>query len=158
MINIKGIKFPDYYASLTGAVHKRGDGESQPVQARDDGRGYLCVTLIDEHKKRRTYKLHHVVMEAFKGPTPKGYHIDHKDHDKTNNALANLRWRKASENSADCSRSANTTRRKLTEEGKLALMILLDHGFTTKQVADVLCIGQTSVRRFKRQLLTPPVT
>jgi hypothetical protein len=45
--------------------------------------------------------VHHLVLEAFVGPRPAGHEAAHGDGDKTNNALANLRWATPKENAAD---------------------------------------------------------
>lgn len=64
--------------------------------------GYMTVSL-SKGNKRTTKRVHGLVMNAF-CPTDKkpGYDkdctIDHKDGDKTNNALSNLEWCTQSEN------------------------------------------------------------
>lgn len=40
---------------------------------------------------KKTTKVHKLVWEAFNGPIPEGMQIDHRDGDKTNNMLENLR-------------------------------------------------------------------
>lgn len=54
--------------------------------------GYLMVNAPN----RRT--IHALVLEAFIGERPKGYDINHKDGDKTNNRLANLEYCSRGEN------------------------------------------------------------
>ena len=64
--------------------------------------GYAYIVLCKDNKKR-TARVHVLVMNAF-DPRPKKdgydkrYTIDHKDGDKTNNALMNLEWCTQSEN------------------------------------------------------------
>lgn len=49
----------------------------------------------------KTHKrLHVYVWEYYNGAIPKGYHIHHKDHDKTNNEIDNLTLLSASEHSS----------------------------------------------------------
>ena len=50
---------------------------------RDDKTGYYLNSTI---RKR----LHRYVYENEAGEIPKGYHIHHKDHDKSNNDISNL--------------------------------------------------------------------
>lgn len=50
---------------------------------RDDKTGYYLNSTI---RKR----LHRYVWEYHYGEIPKGYHIHHKDHDKSNNDISNL--------------------------------------------------------------------
>jgi hypothetical protein len=50
-------------------------------------RGYMQICI-----SRSTLNIHVLVAEAFLGPRPRGYHICHKDGDKTNNKIENLRY------------------------------------------------------------------
>lgn len=47
---------------------------------------HICIgsTVLDK-------ATHRLMWEAFNGPIPSGYHVDHVDLDKMNNALTNLR-------------------------------------------------------------------
>ncbi len=55
---------------------------------RDDKTGYyLCATASPDGKRRR---MHVYVWEYYNGPVPKGYHVHHKDRDKSNNDISNL--------------------------------------------------------------------
>ncbi len=59
-------------------------------QCKDDG-GYLIVNLY-RNKKRKTYKVHRLVAEAFI-PNPNNLpQVNHIDEDKTNNCINNLEW------------------------------------------------------------------
>lgn len=120
------------------------------IGQRSDGRGYLCCD-IKIKGKWRTKKVHHLVMGAFKGPTPKGYHIDHLDGDSTNNALDNLRWRKAGENSADCRRGSRRGVKPLTEEQRDAVAVLIHSGWGTAKIARSVGISETTVRRLRKE-------
>lgn len=54
--------------------------------------GYLLVFLYTETGKRKTVSVHQIVAKAFI-PNPENKpEIDHKDGDKTNNTIENLRW------------------------------------------------------------------
>ncbi len=59
--------------------------------------GYHRVTLYNNHKKcyRSVYAL---VIEAFLGPRPDGFHVDHKDGNKTNDSDTNLEYVSPQEN------------------------------------------------------------
>lgn len=130
-----------------------------PLKPRNDGRGYLCVTL--EVRSRAslsgkitiTRKVHRLVWAAFNGEYPSFHeHIDHIDHDKTNNHINNLRLRDASENSADCKKTSRKGMRVLTKEQKRMVLALAATGkWGTKALADAFGVGQTTVRRMKTQ-------
>ena len=60
----------------------------KPGKLRD---GYLIVGLYKEGK-RKHYKVHKLVAEAFI-PNPNNYkEINHKDENKSNNCVSNLEW------------------------------------------------------------------
>lgn len=59
--------------------------------------GYLTYQLYKNNK--RTFKLLHRLIAEHYIPNPNNYHIiDHKDRDKTNNNISNLRWASSSMN------------------------------------------------------------
>lgn len=53
---------------------------------RDDRTGYFRAHDGNE----RTKLLHRVIYETYVGPIPKGCHVHHKDHDRSNNTVENL--------------------------------------------------------------------
>lgn len=59
-----------------------------------NSRGYLTVHLYDgsSPKKPRSHCVHDLVMAAFVGPKPDGYHVDHGRRGKQCNALATLEY------------------------------------------------------------------
>lgn len=120
------------------------------IPQRDDGRGYLCCD-IKIHGKWKTKKVHHLVMETFRGPTPKGYHIDHKDSDKTHNTPENLRWRKIGENSADCRRGSRKGVKPLTLDQRSAVKLLIASHWGTARIARAMGISETTVRRLRKE-------
>ena len=65
--------------------------------------GYAQVALSGL-KTRRAY-VHHLVAEAFIGPRPDGYVVNHIDANKQNNARANLEYVSRKENSAHALRN-----------------------------------------------------
>lgn len=68
-----------------------------PHRTRD---GYLVVWLTRENA-RTEYRIHRLVLSAFVGAEPEGTEGCHNDGDKTNNAVANLRWDTRSANTYD---------------------------------------------------------
>jgi hypothetical protein len=53
--------------------------------------------LCGKYWQRRGKRLHRVVWEHHNGPIPNGYHIHHKDGDRSNNDIANLELVQGSE-------------------------------------------------------------
>lgn len=63
----------------------------QLLRGAKSNRGYLCV-LLWNNKKKKKYSVHRLVAEAFiPNPFLKPC-VDHIDTDKTNNTVMNLRW------------------------------------------------------------------
>lgn len=146
-----------YFASETGDVVRSHIQALDPepsviVRFRSDGRGYLCCD-IKINGKRRTKKVHQLVMEAFKGPTPAGYHIDHVNGVKIDNRLDNLQFRPDRENSADCRKTSRKGTPNLNEHQRAAAHILMHEGWTTKPIALAIGASETTVRRLRRQFV-----
>ena len=73
-------------------------GQMKTVSPRYDG---YAVTMLSKNGKRRVARLNMILLEAFVGPRPTGFHACHNDGDCTNNALSNLRWDSLAENNRD---------------------------------------------------------
>ena len=73
--------------------------------------GYLTVDLSKEGKVKTTL-VHRIVAEAYL-PNPDGLHfVNHKDSNRTNNAVSNLEWVTSSENRLHGMEYGNVTFRK----------------------------------------------
>jgi HNH endonuclease/NUMOD4 motif len=59
---------------------------------------YLSVVLSTNLRNATEYKIHRLVLEAFKGPCPENKEVDHIDGNRTNNTLPNLRYLDHAEN------------------------------------------------------------
>lgn len=61
--------------------------------------GYLCVDLY-KNNKRTKETIHRLLAEAFIPNSENKPIVDHKDGDRTNNSISNLRWATYSENNS----------------------------------------------------------
>jgi hypothetical protein len=75
---------------------------SPAPDGRRGGRGYLGVNL--GFVGRRYVRVHVLVLLAFVGPRPPGMEACHRNGDRTDNRLENLRWGTHAENAADTQR------------------------------------------------------
>lgn len=82
-----------YAVSNKGRVmrtSKAGPTHSGKIRAHAvDGCGYARLPLCVNYKSV-TCKVHRLVAEAFIGPIPRGYEVNHKDGDRLNNCVENL--------------------------------------------------------------------
>jgi hypothetical protein len=62
--------------------------------------GYGYFTLV-AHGKRIRRGIHALVLETFVGPRPQGLYACHRDGNKSNNSLENLKWATPTENQDD---------------------------------------------------------
>lgn len=103
---IKG--FADYYAKEDGTIWStkvspryNPNGELRLVRPRTHPSGYLYYGLFigkGPNKQRLWRRGHRLIYETFVGKIKSGLEIDHKDGNKHNNKLTNLRAVTHSEN------------------------------------------------------------
>jgi len=63
--------------------------------------GYLRVMLQQGRGRTNAYHVHALVAAAFLGPRPTGLEVAHRDGDRSNASLENLRYATKSENAQD---------------------------------------------------------
>lgn len=68
------------------------------------GKGYPGVMLSIGGSHQVMRSVHSLVAEAFIGPRPTGYHVNHRDGNKTNNRPSNLEYVTPTENSRHAAR------------------------------------------------------
>jgi hypothetical protein len=125
--------FPGYRVSTAGHVESLweramlGMGHCHWVMgkvwrrlAEDVGKeGHRRVTLCAGPVHRRRL-VHHLVLEAFVGPRPKGAQCCHDpDRNPANNALSNIRWGTPKENYADAVKHGTSTRGEKNYKAKM---------------------------------------
>lgn len=71
-----------------GKIHFHKPYVHSETNAKGD---YFRVVLRGSRNKRRSCYIHRLVWEAFVGEIPKGYIVHHKDGNKQNNSLSNLK-------------------------------------------------------------------
>jgi hypothetical protein len=97
------VGFKDYEVSDTGSVRYKKEVHIS-VRTERVRPQYICNSgyfRIHLKKDGKWYAklVHRLVLEAFIGPIPKnGYVTDHRDENKLNNTVKNLRWITQSQN------------------------------------------------------------
>lgn len=94
--DIKG--YENYIISDKGEIKSIKTGKIMQKWINSDG--YYSVTLKHQNGKRKTFKVHRLVAQAFI-PNPESKPtVHHIDEDKLNNKVENLEWRTYKEQSA----------------------------------------------------------
>jgi len=68
------------------------------LKSRSNVYGYLQVTLYDSSGKRKTFRVHRLVCEAFHENPKNKPCVNHIDENKVNNTASNLEWCTYAEN------------------------------------------------------------
>ena len=99
--------YENYAVSSFGRVKNVKTGRI--LKAGTDNCGYLLVCLYDEDGVAKTYNIHRLVCCTFiENPNDKQC-VDHKNNDKTNNHISNLRFATYSENNQNSKLSIKNT-------------------------------------------------
>ena len=80
-----------YQISNCGRVKSFYNGKELIMKLGTNEKGYSRVSLWKNHKKK-DYKVHRLVAEAFLDNPDNLTEINHKDEDKSNNNVDNLEW------------------------------------------------------------------
>lgn len=86
-----------YQVSNLGRIKSFKTSKPKIMKNQSDNRGYLQIGLIKD-KKRKNFKIHRLVAEAFIENEFKKPQINHINEDKTDNRAINLEWVNQSEN------------------------------------------------------------
>lgn len=90
MKSIPGL--PGYFATRDGRIFSNKFGRHKELRLYHDKDGYRKVTLMRPNGTWSPYPVHRLILLSYKGKPPKGFVCDHKDDNKDNNAIDNLRW------------------------------------------------------------------
>jgi hypothetical protein len=99
--------YDNYVVSSFGRVKNTKTGRI--LKAGLSSHGYLTVALSKDGLAKKTYYVHRLVACAFIDNPDNKECVDHKDNNKANNQLTNLRWATTKENSQNSKLSNNNT-------------------------------------------------
>lgn len=71
---------------------------NSPLSEEETEKGYLRVSLIDSKGKRKHFKVHRLVADAFIDNPYRKKQVNHKDGNRHNNSVTNLEWNTDLEN------------------------------------------------------------
>jgi hypothetical protein len=98
--------YDNYAVSTFGRV--KNVKTDRILKGLDNGHGYLQVVLYED-AIRKKHQVHRLVANAFIDNPDDKLCVDHKDNDKTNNNISNLRFATTKENSQNRILSSNNT-------------------------------------------------
>ena len=98
--------YDNYYVSINGEV--RNDTTSQILKQKLRRDGYYQIGLY-KNGKQNFHRVHRLVSLAFIPLVPGCDFIDHRDCDRTNNSVENLRWVTHQENMQNRALAKNNT-------------------------------------------------
>jgi hypothetical protein len=86
-------RFPGYLFGDDGSIWSRWrPGRWRRLKGWLHKDGYPSVELRGGDGEKRSYLVHRLILEAFRGPCPEGLEGCHDDGDPLNCRLSNLRW------------------------------------------------------------------
>ena len=147
-----------YEVSTEGRVRSFHSGAGRilkPLLAGSpwDLRKHVNLSLSGVVRKR---KISQLVLEAFVGPRPSPkHHACHKNDNRFDDRLVNLRWDTALGNMADriengtSGKGASNPRARLSKENVLEITKRLDAGERQQKLADDFGVGQPHISRIK---------
>lgn len=119
--------------------------------------GYMRVSLLSKEHKRRTMRIAPMVATAFIGSRSPGLHIDHKDGNKRNDCVWNLRYVTRFENMNAGNFDKNTPhgethcRAKLSDADVVEIRRLVMEGMKQKDVAKMFGVEPQTVSKIVRK-------
>jgi len=111
-------KCPYYEVSASGIV--RNVKSKKITTQRISNNGYKMITVFKKGTAKRTkhFKIHRLVAEAFIPNPDEKPEVDHRDGNRFNNCVQNLRWATRSENQGNKHRPNGIRNVYMTGSGK----------------------------------------
>jgi len=98
--------YPNYEISISGSV--RNVHSKRILKLRVNKNGYYIVNLYKKNQGK-TYYVHRLVCKAFIPNIKNDKCVDHKNNNKLDNTISNLRWASNQENQFNASLSKRNT-------------------------------------------------
>jgi hypothetical protein len=97
-----------YNYSISNLGRVRNDEKGTFLKGRNNGRGYLRVTLF-KNGIPKMFSIHRLIGIYFIENVNNCKEIDHQNRDRLDNCVDNLRWVSSSQNQANRGKKQNTT-------------------------------------------------
>lgn len=139
---------PDYFVSNFGRVV--GMSSSQPgtvlKPSMNPETGYFSVKLVEADRVARHNYVHRTVLRVFCGEVADGIQGAHRDGNKANNRLDNLRWDTPAGNAADKIEhgtllvGSSHPNSKINEETAADIKRMLESGYSQAEISRALAV------------------
>ena len=147
---------PEYEVSSNGRFRWKKNKKEVCVSVNKSN-GYVYVHLKNGNKFSN-YRAHKLILRSFFEMPGDGYQTCHKDGDKKNNCISNLRWGTPKDNHADKIThgtyfSFYTKKRdehpnaKISEFQITEILNLVSNGHTQSQISDMYGVSQPTISR-----------
>lgn len=127
--------------------------------------GYLLVVLTKKDKSLTSTTVHTLAARAFLGKPPKGKrHVMHRDDDKTNNKVTNLKWCSHKENMEDKVakgiqlKGTDISTAVLTNAKVRKAVAMLEAGKTPKVIAESFGVTNGVIKALQRGITWSHIT
>lgn len=146
--------YPLYQASNLGRIRNGDTGHVLKPQPINSGatKKYFHVCVRANHSDKAVHKqVSRLIALTWLGPSD--LTVDHKDHDKANNRIDNLRYISGLDNiqrawqSGQCRRGEEHYAAKLSYKHVLAVRLLHDVGMSTGDIGRLLDLARSHVHR-----------
>lgn len=120
--------------------------KSKIIKPQKHNNGYLILRLYKQGIGKG-YLVHLLVLAAFKGACPKGCEGDHKDRNRKNNKLSNLRYLKKEENRAQRGEAHGMSKLNKYQVQRIRLMREIDKNFNFDKVAQMFGVCRGTIEQ-----------
>ena len=134
----------EVYSDITGLMKTRNKGNTE----------YQIINFMRNDGKKKTYRLHRLVLMAFKPiANPEDMEVNHIDGNKKNNCLSNLEWCTSSENQNHAfknglqkpRRGEESNFSKLSSDDIKAIYRFRDQGYTQQEIANKIGCTRSNI-------------
>lgn len=134
----------EIYSDNSGKMKSRNKGNTQ----------YQIINFMKTDGKKKTYRVHRLVMMAFKPvENMDNLEVNHIDGDKTNNCLSNLEWCTSSENQKHAcntglqkpKRGSKSNWAKLSKQDVEKIFKLREQGLSQKDIGDIVGCTRSNI-------------
>ena len=139
--------------SVTRTVLKRGKYatiKGRVLSLNYKSNGYVYIEL-SKNSKKKTFRVHRLVAEAFLENKDSKKQVNHKDLNKNNNIVDNLEWSTQSENmnhaykNGACRNEEKHHKARLKKQDIIKIRILLNQGLKQRDIAEKFNVSQYTI-------------